>query len=100
MKLAIELELADSTAAHLIAHLSGLRKPPRMDLDTKIITVEPQFAAGRELEEWAAQVLGMNIANTLRDNPTPTMVEQRKQVEAIEEQLRRDLVPLVNVSQK
>ena len=97
MILSVDLELDDAVAAHLTAHLAGMRKPHRYDPKTGSITIDPLFVPGMELSQWIAELVSANIANTLRDNPTSAMLEQRRVIEAAEETIRASIAPTVSV---
>ena len=91
----LELELADETAEALVAHLASLQRPARVDPATHSVVIEPRYAPGMELEQWTGEVLAMNIAGTLRDNPTPTMLEHRKAMQEAEQRLQQAIAPTV-----
>ena len=91
----LELELADETAEALVGHLAALQRPPRVDPATHSVVIEPRYAPGIELEQWAGEVLAMNISSTLSDNPTPAMLEHRKTIQEAEEKLQQAIAPTI-----
>jgi hypothetical protein len=95
MKIELELELTDELAAHLTAHLAEARKPPRQDAATGSVIIESRYARGMEIEQWAGEVLNANIADTLRNNPSPSMLEHRRRITVLEEGMRGALGTVV-----
>lgn len=73
----ITFELPSDVHDAVSAIVTQWKKPPRVT-ETGDTVIEPMF---RSFEEWASQILAVNIAKILADNPTAEILTIKREIE-------------------
>lgn len=80
-------------------HLATLMKPPRKDAATGAIITEPLFASADPVGDYVAEILSVNITETLRarQDPPAELLALQQQAEEAQRKVRAYFRPQVAI---
>lgn len=95
----IQITLPVEVHRKIKEHLATLMKPPRKDAATGAIITEPMFAPADPVGDYVAEILSVNITETLRarQDPPAELVALQQQAEEAQRKVRSYFRPQVGI---
>lgn len=93
----LEITLPAEVHRKIKEHLATLMKPPRKDAATGAIITEPLFVAADPVSDYVAEILSVNITETLRArrDPPAELLQLQQEAEEAQRRLRTYFRPQV-----